>query len=96
MLAYALPFLALSFGAAPTQREMAAAAAAVAPHLPHLRAWEVAGAREGGGGGLPAGWCLGGGAEGGGKRLRRTPCNTPPAQTPAAPLPQSWRGAPRA
>ena len=41
LLAFALPFLTLSFGQAPSQAAMGAAGRLLEPHLPHLRPWEV-------------------------------------------------------
>jgi hypothetical protein len=41
LLAFALPFLSLSFGQAPSQSAMDAAGRLLEPHLPNLRPWEV-------------------------------------------------------
>ena len=41
LLAFALPFLSLSFGQAPSQAAMDAAGRLLEPHLPHLHPWEV-------------------------------------------------------
>lgn len=42
VMAFALPFLSLSFGFTPSQADMEAAGAAVEPHVAQLRPWEVA------------------------------------------------------
>ncbi|KAL4425499.1 hypothetical protein ABPG75_009515 [Micractinium tetrahymenae] len=42
VMAFALPFLSLSFGYTPSAADMAAAGRAVEPHLAALRPWEVA------------------------------------------------------
>lgn len=42
VMAFALPFLALSFGTSPKQADMDAAAKLLQPHLDSLRPWEVA------------------------------------------------------
>lgn len=43
VLAFALPFLSLSFGYTPSQEDMDAAGQLMEPHLESLRPWEVAG-----------------------------------------------------
>lgn len=43
VMAFALPFLSLSFGYTPSPADMEAAGRAVEPHLAALRPWEVAG-----------------------------------------------------
>eukprot|EP00887_Chlorella_sp_A99_P000711 scaffold5.g711.t1 len=42
VMCYALPYLSLAFGYVPAYKDMARAAALVAPHLPEMAPWEVA------------------------------------------------------